>query len=103
MGLVWEPELRPFEHSFSTRLGCRYKAKDFLFGEEMEKYVEQGVISDLKVAFSRDQKEKFYIQHNIDRDQDLFYKRFEEQGGYFYLCGSAKQVPIDMRAAISRC
>jgi len=82
--------------------GCRYKAKDFLYGEEMEQYQKEGVITDLKLAFSRDQKEKFYIQHNIDKDQDLFFKRFEEENGYFYLCGSASQVPIDIRAAVTR-
>jgi len=82
--------------------GCRYRAKDYLYGDEMEKYQADGVITDLKCAFSRDQKEKFYIQHNIDNDPELFHKRFTEEGGYFYLCGSAAQVPIDMRAAIER-
>merc|ERR1719376_1605883 len=78
----------------SVYFGCRYRARDYLYGDEMENYVKEGVITDLKCAFSRDQKEKFYIQHNIDNDQELFYKRFVEEGGYFYLCGSAAQVPI---------
>eukprot|EP00915_Cephaloidophora_sp_WS-2016_P009509 GHVH01013595.1.p1 GENE.GHVH01013595.1~~GHVH01013595.1.p1 ORF type:complete len:1813 (+),score=257.55 GHVH01013595.1:123-5561(+) len=81
--------------------GCRYKAKDYLYGEEMEKYLEDGVITELRCAFSRDTKEKFYIQHHIDRDTDLFYTRFHQEGGYFYLCGSAAQVPIDMRKSIT--
>eukprot|EP01071_Lankesteria_metandrocarpae_P003553 Lankesteria_metandrocarpae@DN3034_c0_g1_i1.p1 len=82
--------------------GCRYRARDYLYGEELEAYAKEGVLTDLKVAFSRDQKEKFYVQHNIDRDPALLYKRLITETGYFYLCGSAKQVPIDIRAAIER-
>jgi len=83
--------------------GCRYKAKDYLYAEELAAYKEEGVISELFVAFSRDNpKEKFYIQHNIARNPDIFHERFHVQGGYFYLCGSATQVPIDMRAAITK-
>lgn len=84
--------------------GCRYSAKDYLYQDEMEALQKEGVITELKVAFSRDNpKEKFYIQHNIKKDPELFYKRFVQEGGYFYLCGSASQVPIDMRAAITDC
>merc|ERR1712150_113639 len=81
--------------------GCRYSAKDHLYKEELAEFEKEGVITDYKVAFSRDTAEKFYIQHHIKKDPALFYKRFEEEGGYFYLCGSASQVPIDMRAAIT--
>eukprot|EP01070_Trichotokara_eunicae_P009176 Trichotokara_eunicae@DN6003_c0_g1_i5.p1 len=82
--------------------GCRYAKKDYLYGDELQAYEKEGVITDLKVAFSRDQKEKFYVQHHIDRDQALAYKRLVTEDGYFYLCGSAKQVPIDVRAAMVR-
>lgn len=80
--------------------GCRYKAKDYLYSEELEAFEKEGVIDDLKCAFSRDQKEKFYIQHAIKADPALLYKRLVTEDGYFYLCGSAKQVPIDIRAAV---
>lgn len=47
--------------------GCRYEAKDFLYGDELKAFAEEGVITELKTAFSRDQKEKFYVQHAIDK------------------------------------
>ncbi|XP_055388997.1 pyruvate dehydrogenase [NADP(+)]-like [Condylostylus longicornis] len=80
--------------------GCRYSKKDYLYGDELAAFSAEGVLTDLKVAFSRDQKEKFYVQHHIDRDPELLYKRLITQQGFFYLCGSAKQVPIDIRAAV---
>ncbi|KAH0487908.1 MAG: uncharacterized protein KVP18_002182 [Porospora cf. gigantea A] len=79
--------------------GCRYQAKDWLYGDEMQAMVKAGVITELRCAFSRDQEEKHYVQHEISKDPDLFYKRFVDQEGYFYICGSAKQVPIDIRKA----
>ena len=42
--------------------GCRNKDKDFIYREEMEKYVEDGVLT-LHTAFSRDQPEKIYVTH----------------------------------------
>lgn len=82
--------------------GCRYRSKDYLYSEELEAWEKEGVISELKTAFSRDQKEKFYIQHAMLADPETLYKRLVLEDGYFYLCGSAKQVPIDIRNAIIR-
>ena len=42
--------------------GCRNKEKDFIYREELEKYVEDGVLT-LHTAFSRDQPEKIYVTH----------------------------------------
>jgi len=82
--------------------GCRYSKKDYLYADELKKYVDEGVISHLKVAFSRDNpKEKHYVQHLIKKEPELFHEMFYKQEGFFYLCGSATQVPIDMRAAIT--
>jgi sulfite reductase alpha subunit-like flavoprotein len=38
--------------------GCRYKAKDFIFGDELEKLLQLGALTELHPAFSRDQKTK---------------------------------------------
>src|SRR5699024_2837675 len=82
--------------------GCRYKAKDYLYKEEMEALQEQGVITELELAFSRDQKEKDYIQHHIVKNGANFWKYMNDEDGYFYLCGSAKQVPIAVFNAVSQ-
>eukprot|EP01054_Gregarina_sp_Poly1_P006838 Gregarina_sp_Poly_1__6837@NODE_36_length_18572_cov_139_626047_g31_i0_p1_GENE_NODE_36_length_18572_cov_139_626047_g31_i0NODE_36_length_18572_cov_139_626047_g31_i0_p1_ORF_typecomplete_len1815_score257_46POR_N/PF01855_19/5_3e53FAD_binding_1/PF00667_20/2e03FAD_binding_1/PF00667_20/1_3e03FAD_binding_1/PF00667_20/2e52POR/PF01558_18/8_1e42POR/PF01558_18/2_3e03Flavodoxin_1/PF00258_25/3_5e33PFOR_II/PF17147_4/6_9e20NAD_binding_1/PF00175_21/9_2e16Fer4_16/PF13484_6/9_7e14TPP_enzyme_C/PF02775_21/2_7e12EKR/PF len=82
--------------------GCRYSKKDYLYKEELEDWHKSGVISDLKVAFSREQKQKHYIQHEMVNDPQLLYRRLVIEDGYFYLCGSAKQVPIDVRNAVRK-
>ena len=35
--------------------GCRHKTQDYLYEEELTKYVEDEVLTKLFVAFSRDQ------------------------------------------------
>eukprot|EP01053_Blabericola_migrator_P013069 Blabericola_migrator_1__13068@NODE_882_length_6175_cov_416_310249_g622_i0_p1_GENE_NODE_882_length_6175_cov_416_310249_g622_i0NODE_882_length_6175_cov_416_310249_g622_i0_p1_ORF_typecomplete_len1830_score366_94POR_N/PF01855_19/2_6e50FAD_binding_1/PF00667_20/4_6e48POR/PF01558_18/3_9e40Flavodoxin_1/PF00258_25/2_1e32PFOR_II/PF17147_4/1_1e23NAD_binding_1/PF00175_21/2_6e03NAD_binding_1/PF00175_21/1_8e15TPP_enzyme_C/PF02775_21/3_3e15Fer4_16/PF13484_6/2_6e13EKR/PF10371_9/5e11Fer4_21/PF14697_6/0_00096Fer4 len=85
----------------SVYFGCRYSAKDCLFRDELEAYKAHGIITELELAFSRDQKEKDYIQHHIVKNGANFYQRMVTEDGYFYLCGSARQVPIDVRRAVT--
>ncbi|KAF4702784.1 hypothetical protein FOZ62_002050, partial [Perkinsus olseni] len=54
--------------------GCRYRAKDYILGHELEKWAEEGVITHLKPAFSRDQKEKVYVQHKMLESKDDLYE-----------------------------
>ena len=41
--------------------GNRHKKTEFFYGDELEEYKKQGVITDIWTAFSRDQKEKIYV------------------------------------------
>jgi len=80
--------------------GCRHKARDYCFGDELEAYLEEGVLTELRPAFSRDQKEKIYVQHKIMEVADRLYEEFEQKNGYFYLCGQAGAVETDIENAI---
>jgi sulfite reductase alpha subunit-like flavoprotein len=80
--------------------GCRHKARDYCFGDELQAYLEEGVITELRPAFSRDQKEKIYVQHKIIEVADRLYEEFEKKNGYFYLCGQAGAVETDIENAI---
>ena len=80
--------------------GCRYKAKDYIFGDELEAYHKEGVLTELRPAFSRDQKEKIYVQHRMIEAKDRLYEDLITKNGYFYLCGQAGQLERDVRAAL---
>ncbi|KAJ1607765.1 pyruvate:ferredoxin oxidoreductase/NADPH-cytochrome P450 reductase PNO [Cryptosporidium canis] len=92
--------------------GCRYYDMDYLYRQELEDYVKEGIISSLNIAFSRDPKgykvsdnknikygQKMYVQHLMLENSEEIYENLVERCGYFYLCGT-KQVPIDIRKAI---
>lgn len=80
--------------------GCRYRKKDYIYADEWEAYEKEGVLTALRLAFSRDQARKVYIQHKISEDPKLIWEHLFVKSGYFYLCGQAGQMPIDIKNAI---
>ncbi|KAJ3033583.1 hypothetical protein HDV00_006041 [Rhizophlyctis rosea] len=79
--------------------GSRNRANEYLYGEELEAYHADGLLTHLRLAFSRDQKQKVYIQHKIQEDQRLLEEYIMDYGGAFYLCGPTWPVP-DVRDAL---
>jgi len=76
--------------------GSRYRSQEYLYGEEIEAYIASGIISHAGLAFSRDGKEKMYIQHKMGQDKELLAKSLMGKGkdaAYFYLCGPTWPVP----------
>jgi sulfite reductase (NADPH) flavoprotein alpha-component len=71
----------------SLYFGSRNRANEYLYGEELEAYHAEGILTNLRLAFSRDQKEKIYIQNRIEQDVDELHKLMVTHGGSFYLCG----------------
>lgn len=50
--------------------GCRKRSVDYLYEDELKQYQEEGVLSKLYVAFSRDQPEKVYVTHLLKENKD---------------------------------
>lgn len=75
--------------------GCRKKAEDYIYEEELEEacHPENGVITNLYAAFSRDQAEKVYVQDLMKRPE-AGKQTWEllEKGGHFYVCGDARNM-----------
>jgi sulfite reductase (NADPH) flavoprotein alpha-component len=68
-------------------MGSRHQRQEYLYGEEWEAYVDVGIITLLSCAFSRDQKQKIYIQDRMRETLDEIREAYLEMGGSFYLCG----------------
>jgi len=67
--------------------GSRFRAQEYLYGEELEAYHSSGLLTYLRLAFSRDQKEKVYIQHKLGSDKKEICDMLLADKGHFYLCG----------------
>lgn len=76
--------------------GCRKRSEDYIYQEELEEFVAKGTLI-LKSAFSRDQKEKEYVTHLLEKDCDLIWNVIGENKGHFYICGDAKNMAVDVR------
>jgi NADPH-ferrihemoprotein reductase len=68
--------------------GCRKQSEDYLYRQELEQYLADGVLTKLYVAFSRDSDKKVYVQNLISQDANRaeIWKILEE-GGHIYVCG----------------
>ncbi|CAJ0759942.1 19116_t:CDS:1, partial [Entrophospora sp. SA101] len=79
--------------------GSRHRSMEYLYGEELEAYHVEGLLTHLRLAFSRDQKHKIYIQHKMEEDGDLLHQYLLKDEGWFYLCGPTWPVS-DVKDAI---
>jgi sulfite reductase (NADPH) flavoprotein alpha-component len=75
--------------------GDRRLKSDFLYQSEWQKFMEKKLLERMDVAFSRDQKEKIYVQHKLKENQKEVYK-WIEGGAHFYLCGDRKNMATDV-------
>ena len=76
--------------------GSRHRSKEYLYGEEIEAYMQEGIVTHAGLAFSRDTRDKVYIQHKMNDDGKLLARLLgddEHGNGAFYLCGPTWPVP----------
>ncbi|CAM9899696.1 unnamed protein product, partial [Discosporangium mesarthrocarpum] len=66
--------------------GCRHREKDYIYRDELEAYEADGTIDSLRLAFSREQARKNYVQHLLAEDAEIVWGMLKE-GAYVYVCG----------------
>ncbi|MEM6600951.1 MAG: assimilatory sulfite reductase (NADPH) flavoprotein subunit [Verrucomicrobiota bacterium] len=72
---------------------------DFLYQTEWQEYFSDGILTRLDLAFSRDQKEKIYVQHRmLEKSKDLW--QWLQDGACFYVCGDASRMAHDVNEAL---
>ena len=80
--------------------GCRYTDRDYYFRDDLQDYLDRGVISQLRVAFSRE-KPKCYVQDLLQADAELIRKLMRESNANLYVAGNSK-LPEDIRALLGK-
>jgi sulfite reductase (NADPH) flavoprotein alpha-component len=79
--------------------GDQRSATDFLYQDELERNQEEGVLSKLDVAFSRDTDQKVYVQHKmLENSKELF--EWLDNGAYFYVCGDKQYMAKDVHETL---
>ncbi len=75
--------------------GEQHFASDFLYQTEIHNWISTGVLHKINVAFSRDQKEKVYVQHKMwKHGEELF--QWIDSGAYIYVCGAKEPMSVDV-------
>ncbi|MED1470619.1 assimilatory sulfite reductase (NADPH) flavoprotein subunit [Bacillus salipaludis] len=75
--------------------GDQHFVTDFLYQTELQKWLKNGALTKLDVAFSRDTEEKVYVQHRMLEQSKELYKWLEE-GAVVYICGDEKHMAHDV-------
>ena len=79
--------------------GIRNSTLDYIYREEIEMFVEEGVLDHLHVAMSREVPgRRDYVQDRIVEQGALVWE-YVRDGGYVYVCGS-QAMRNDVRAAM---
>ncbi|MFT4081894.1 MAG: bifunctional nitrate reductase/sulfite reductase flavoprotein subunit alpha [Nocardioides sp.] len=79
--------------------GERNSTTDFYYRDELEALAEDGFLTRLSVAFSRDQRTKVYVQDRM-REQAAQLWDWLQDGAHFYVCGDASRMAKDVDAAL---
>ena len=79
--------------------GDQTKNDDFIYKNELEDFISSGVLNKLDLAFSRDQKNKIYVQNVMYENKNEFYN-WLESGAYLYICGDANRMAKDVEDMI---
>ncbi|MEH4625565.1 NADPH-dependent assimilatory sulfite reductase flavoprotein subunit [Phytobacter diazotrophicus] len=79
--------------------GNPHFTEDFLYQVEWQRYVKEGVLNRIDLAWSRDQKEKVYVQDKL-RQQGAELWRWINDGAHIYVCGDANRMAKDVEQAL---
>lgn len=75
--------------------GEQHFVSDFLYQTEIQNWYETGVLTKVNLAFSRDQKEKLYVQHKMEEHAAELYN-WLQGGASFFVCGKKDPMSVDV-------
>ncbi|MFN0127140.1 MAG: sulfite reductase subunit alpha [Verrucomicrobiales bacterium] len=79
--------------------GEQRRANDFFYEQEWQQALADGSLTRFSTAFSRDQSEKFYVQHAMKLAAADIWAWLEE-GAIIYVCGDANRMAADVDRAL---
>ena len=79
--------------------GNPHFTEDFLYQVEWQRYIKEGVLSRIDLAWSRDQQQKVYVQDKL-REQGAELWRWINDGAHIYVCGDANRMAKDVEQTL---
>jgi len=73
--------------------------QDFLYQTEWQAYLKSGLLTNIDLAFSRDQTAKIYVQDRLrEKASEIF--AWLERGAHLYICGDMSRMAKDVELAL---
>ncbi|CEE90628.1 sulfite reductase, alpha subunit (flavoprotein) [Xenorhabdus nematophila str. Anatoliense] len=73
--------------------------EDFLYQVEFQRYVKEGLLTRIDLAWSRDQQNKIYVQNKL-YEQGAEIWRWIQDGAHLYVCGDANRMAKDVEQTL---
>ena len=70
--------------------GCRRRDEDFICEQELLQACQNGALTSLHTAFSREQAHKVYVQDMIREHASQVWDLLSKKKGHFYVCGGTQ-------------
>lgn len=80
--------------------GDQHFVTDFLYQTEWQRWIKDGVLTRMDIAFSRDTAEKVYVQHRMAQHAKELYE-WLKQGAVVYVCGDMKNMARDVHKTLA--
>ena len=81
--------------------GHQHRGEDFLYRDELRGFLSDGTLTELSLAWSRDQAEKIYVQHRI-RERGAEVWSWLAAGACVYVCGDKRAMAPQVRGGAPR-
>jgi len=82
--------------------GAQREKCDYAYREDFHEMKQDGVLTRLDCAFSRDQTHKIYVQHRMLENAAEIWKWIDSEGAQFFVCGDARRMAKDVDAALRK-
>lgn len=80
--------------------GDRHRESDFLYEEEIQEYVKNGLLTRLNIAFSRETEQKEYVQHQLLKQSKELFDWIDKRDAAIYLCGNKWTMGKDVKLCL---
>ncbi|XP_013193616.2 methionine synthase reductase [Amyelois transitella] len=83
--------------------GCRNPKLDFIYEKELQKYLDNGILTKLSTSFSRvDNNNVKYVQDTIQENAEELVE-WIHKGASIFVCGDVKTMVAEVKKAIETC
>jgi len=70
--------------------GCKKRSLDYLYQDELEAMQKEKVLDNFYLAFSREKKQKVYVQHLLTQNAEETWEMVDNKGASIYVCGGVR-------------
>ena len=79
--------------------GEQHESTGFYYEKDWNTYLQNGTLTRLTTAFSRDQEQKIYVQHRLWEHAETLVE-WLDKGAYLYICGNAQTMAPEVHQAL---